>query len=513
MFTLKGRLAFIVATILVIVALLSACSGASVQQPAPSYWPTDDWQVSTPEEEGFDSAKLADALYAMREGNVNIHSLMIIRHGNVILDAYFYPYNGETVHELASVTKSVVTTLIGIAADHGELALHDRMVSFFPERTIANRTFYKNLITVRQLSAMASGLACIAEHDEQTLSEMSAAEDYVQFTLDLETSSFPGTHFAYCSPGMHLLSAILLEATGMTTAEYARLNLFEPLGIEEVMWDTDPQGNSDGWAGLNLHPRDVAKLGYLMLYGGQWEGKQIVSSQWVEEATRRQIKTGMGDDYGYGWWVPPPTDFVEFAAVGRGGQYIRVFPELELILVTTGNGFTLDDIGPLLVPAMVNMAEPLPPNPAGVERLSGALDYVLVPPAPHPVPSLPETARAISGKTFVFEPNALDLRTLRLDFDSSAEVRLQVTFTNQPGQTLPVGLDGVYRMAPVGNNGLDMGLRGQWLDAQTFLFEYDQIANIDAYTLEMRFEGRRLLIESRERTHEAVTTAEGWVQE
>lgn len=276
------------------VLILTACSAnhAAVFPPQPDYWPTQGWRSSTPEEQGFDSAKLAEGLQSIRDQQINLHSLMIIHNDSVILDAYFYPYDGGTFHELASVTKSVLTTLIGIAADQGKLRLDDKMVSFFPDRRIANRGFWKNQITVKQLAGMASGLDCTSAEDERTLTEMGAAPDWVQFTLDLKVKHIPGTYFEYCSPGMHVLSAILQEATGMTAAEFARVNLFEPLGITDVLWESDPQGYSDGWAGLYLHPRDVAKIGYLMLHQGQWEDRQIVSSDWVKQATKLQKRRG-----------------------------------------------------------------------------------------------------------------------------------------------------------------------------------------------------------------------------
>jgi CubicO group peptidase (beta-lactamase class C family) len=501
--------------ILFVLAALTVpgCSAkAPVFPPPPSYWPTDGWQFNTPEAQGFDSARVAEALQAIRDQNINIHSLMVIRNDEVILDAYFYPYDGESVHGLASVTKSVMTTLLGIAADQGKLKLDDRMVSFFPVRTIANRGFFKNFITVRHLAGMTSGLHCISANDEQTLTEMGSASDWVQFTLDLKVKHIPGTHFEYCSPGMHVLSAILQEATGVTASEFARTNLFEPLGITDYIWESDPQGYSDGWAGLYLHPRDIAKIGYLMLHQGQWEAKQIVSSEWVQEATRFQKTTGRGDDYGYGWWVPPPTQFIEFAAEGRGGQYIRVLPELDLIIVTTGGGFEWNDITPLLIPAMVDMVEPLPDNLTGVQKLKTTLSAILQPPLPQAVPPLPEMAHAISGKTYVFEFSALDLKTTRWEFDGSAEAKLFATFFNQPDMELLVGMDGVYRMYPIGEHGLPMGLRGRWTDSQTLLFEYDTIANQDAYVLEIHFEGGRMTIRSKERTHENVLTVEGQAQ-
>lgn len=500
---------------LMIAALtIPACSKnqAPIEVPQASYYPEQGWHTSTPEEQGFDSAKVAEGLQAIRKKGINIHSLTVIRNDQMILDAYFYPYDGSAYHEIASVTKSVLTTLIGIAVDQDKLSLDDKMVSFFPDRTLANPGFWKNRITVRQLAGMTSGLDCVSANDEQTLAEMGGAPDWVQFTLDLKVRHIPGTYFEYCSPGMHVLSAILQEATGMTTAEFARLNLFEPLGITDFLWESDPQGYNDGWAGLYLHPRDMAKIGYLMLHQGQWAGKQIVSSEWVTEATKLQKKTGRGDNYGYGWWVPPPTQFVEFAADGRGGQYIRVLPQLNMVIVTTGGGFAWNDITPFLVSAMVDSTEPILANPHGMEQLNAVLTAIRQPPTPQAVPPLPETAYNISGKTYAFAFSPLDFKTIRWEFDGSPEARLFVTFYNQPDRELLVGMDGVYRMYPIGEHDLPMGIRGCWTDPQTFLFENDTIANHDAYALELHFEGEIVTIHAKERTQSATMTLEGKVQ-
>jgi CubicO group peptidase (beta-lactamase class C family) len=222
--------------VVALLALVLVYGYSARQATAPAYWPTQGWQSGTPEEQGLDSAKLAEGLLAMREQNINIHSLLAIRNGKVVVDAYFYPYDGKTVHNVASVTKSVMTTLIAIAADQGKLTLDAPLVSFFPDRTIANRDARKEQITVRHLASMANGLEslCFA-NDEGTLREMQASPDWIQFALDRKMSYEPGTHFCYDSPGMHLLSAILQQATGMTALDFARQNLFEPLGITEVI--------------------------------------------------------------------------------------------------------------------------------------------------------------------------------------------------------------------------------------------------------------------------------------
>ena len=357
------------------------------------------WPSSTPEEQGFDSVKLADALLTMRERSVDIHSLLMVRHGSVFLDASFYPYDGTTVHEVASVTKSVMTTLVGIAADQGKLDLDAPMLSFFPDREVAHVDARKQRITVRHLASMSSGLECTAANDEQTLKEMRAAPDMVQFTLDRRMAAEPGSTFVYCSPGMHVLSAIVQKATGMTALEFGRENLFEPLGIRDVLWNVDAQGYNWGWSNLYLHPQDMAKLGQLWLQQGRWEGRQIVSPSWVAAsvASQRDVPGG-DDDYGYGWWLSSG-DPSSFYAMGRGGQRIVVVPAWDLVVVTTGGGLDWDEIEPLLTAAVVDMEQPLPADPTGTAKLGDAVAAVAAVPEPKPVPTLPATAREISGRT------------------------------------------------------------------------------------------------------------------
>jgi CubicO group peptidase (beta-lactamase class C family) len=235
----------------------------------PVYWPTESWRTSTPEEQGFDSVKLAEGLQSLRDKGVPIHSLLIIRNGYVLLDAYFYPYDGSWVHDLSSVTKSFTTTLIAIAAAQGKLQLDQPIVSFFPDRTIANLDARKQQITVRQLTGNVNGLdsGCLAG-DEPTLNAMRAQPDWIQASLDRQVVRQPGSSFCYDSPGMHLLSAILQRATGMTELAFAQKYLFEPLGIQDAVWESDPQGYTHGWGDLHLKPRDAAKLGYLWLSNG-----------------------------------------------------------------------------------------------------------------------------------------------------------------------------------------------------------------------------------------------------
>jgi len=471
-----------------------------------AYWPTQGWRTVAPEEQNFDSAKLAEGLGLMRQRGLDIHSFMLVRNGYVVLDAYFYPYDGKSVHELASVSKSIMTTLIGIAVDQGNLKLDDKMLSFFPQRKIANRDQRKERITVRQLASMSSGLDCTAQNDEQTLQEMRPTQDWVQFALDRRVRWEPGTRFEYCSPAIHLLSPILQKATGMTALEFAKKYLFEPLGIRDVLWLTDPQGYNRGSEGVYLQPRDAAKLGYLWLNKGVWEGKQVVSRQWVEDSVKVQMKTGGGDDYGYGWWIATDEP-AAYNAIGRGGQRIIVVPGWNLVIVTTGGGYSFDAIEPWVRAVLADIERPLPANAEGVARLKAAVSAVVQPPAPKAV-SLPQTAKTLSGKTMVFGTNPFGWETMRLVFDNSAVATFDLKLKGSEVVTWPIALDGVYRLF-AGPNGLPMGLRGSWVDDQTFAVEYDNIANNDHILLRFRFQGDRVVVGVQETDHETSTTVEG----
>ena len=511
----------IVALILVAVTVAAifiwrASNPSTPEVPAPDYWPTNGWRTAAPESYGFDSAITAQGLRSIRQDGTKIHSLMVVSEGKILLDAYFYPYDGSTVHDQASVTKSVMTTLIGIAADQGKLDLDARMLSFFPDRTVANRDARKERITVRHLISNTAGMECIHHPDEPTARAMHASSDWVQFTLDLPMVAEPGTTFAYCSPGMHLLSAILQKATGMPTLEFGRANLFEPLGIHDVQWPPDPQGIVNGHGELYLHPRDAAKLGFLWLHGGEWDGHQIVSREWVRAASETQIATGpdYAEDYGYGLWIGRPDEEVSyFAADGRGGQRVLVIPSMDLIIVTTGGGFDIDDALKYLVEAM-GEGEPLPANPVGVADLEKALAEVVKPPAAQPVPPLPDMARAISGRTYVFDDNPYRLASMKLDFDRPAEATLHLIHYNHVADLLGnVGLDGQYRFTEVSESPTEkfmVGMRGAWSDAQTFVMDYNQVASPNAFVLTVHFDGKHVIIEGPGLDWEGTVTVEGW---
>jgi CubicO group peptidase (beta-lactamase class C family) len=486
--------------------LIIACGPLSATSAAAEpVWPIDGWDTASPESVGLDPGVLADGLLAMRADGLAIHSLTVVRHGRVALDAFFYPYERDSLHNTASVTKSVMTTLIAIAAAEGRLDLDRPMLSFFPDRTVAHRDGMKERVTVRHLAEMASGLRCFGDPDEPTLHEMVTTADWVQFALDLEVVAEPGSSFAYCSPGMHLLSAILERAIRQTTLDYAREKLFGPLGITDVIWPADPQGVTLGWSDVHLTPPDMAKIGYLWLQRGVWAGDQIVPAEWVASSSSLQMRTGESEDYGYGWWIMTGEDIPQFAAMGRGGQRISVFPTLGTVIVTTGGGLDPGEAFAHVGAALLDPAGPLPANPAAEKRLREAIAEIARPPEAHPVGSMPPAAELLTGRTYVFESNPLGIESVRLDFDGTAEAILILGIQGQSSPRVNVvGLDGVYRFSP-GENALPVAARARWSDSSTLVMDYNAFASGDAIDLRIEVRGDGIAMEVKDRTYAAGT--------
>jgi CubicO group peptidase (beta-lactamase class C family) len=246
-----------------------------------------------------------------------------------------------------SVTKSVISALVGIALEDGCIkSLDDPIWDYLPGRTPAENDPLKREISLEHLLTMSSGFEWI---DGQTPIWTSA--DWIQFVLDQPMASPPGTVWNYNSGNAHLLSAIIQNACGQNTLEVAREKLFTPLGITEFTWETDPQGIPNGGWGLSMLPRDMAKIGLLYLNDGVWDGQQILPAEWITASTQRYFQVPKPLEpwdlyYGYTWWLHGDGSY--YAAHGRGGQFIYVLPEQGMVVVFTRDVNTPDDefIGP-----------------------------------------------------------------------------------------------------------------------------------------------------------------------
>ena len=299
-------------------------------------YPSQGWQTSTPEEQGIRSQMLAEMIEHIKKNNYNIDSILIVRHGYVVLDAYFYPYSKGQKHIIHSCTKSIMSALIGIAIDKGYIQNVDQAITdFFPDKEFANMDGLKKSITLENLLMMASGLKCRDSYLYRWvgLFEMRNSNDWAQYVLDLPMAGVPGEKFEYCNGVSYLLSAIIQNTAKMKTLDFARKHLFEPLGIIDVGWETSPQGIDVGYGEMWLKPHDMAKIGWLYLNKGRWGNKQILPSAWVEISTRGHIDATLFDRYGYQWWVDSAGYYM---AVGYKGQRIFVVPEKNIVVVFTG---------------------------------------------------------------------------------------------------------------------------------------------------------------------------------
>lgn len=366
-------------------SLLSCAHNAPVVAEAPNpapapqvVWPTSGWETSTPEAQGIDATVLADAIEQIRARHIPVNSLLIERHGKVVLDSYFYPFADNRTHNVYSVTKSVTSMLVGIAmADHHLADLNASVYSLLPVQTSDDPR--KAHITLAHLLSMTSGLDCRAEGGASLLQQMLKQPHLAAYMMSRPSDAEPGTVFDYCGGNSEVVSAVLTQSTGASALALARQELFAPLGISNVSWPTDRDGVSHGWGDLELQPRDMAKLGYLWLHNGRWEDRQIIPADYLTQALTRHISVQPGIDYGYGMWLYPGHTPIDFEANGTGGQRITVIPSLDMVEVTTGNGLDANEVAQLIATAPKS-EEPLPPDPQADARLAGLLSEIAAAP-------------------------------------------------------------------------------------------------------------------------------------
>jgi CubicO group peptidase (beta-lactamase class C family) len=468
--------------------ILLVIAGGCLAQPA--YYPAAQWRTATPESQGVDSAALAAAIDQAEQKHLGIHSLLVIRHGYVIADASFFPYAGTAPHDMASVTKTLTSTITGIAIGRSIVKLDDKLLSFFPGQAPADPPPSKQRITIGDMVRMESGLDCGYLPGEQELEQMKRSADWVRFALSLPMKYDPGQHSAYCSPGYHLLGSAIGAAAHQTELDFARKELFEPLGVSKVVWAVDPQGRNHGWGDCHLFPRDLARLGYLYLHGGEWNGKQIVPRDWVARsiaipATPRGEPGGMG----YEWNSSNGANGRQYGGTGRGGQSLIVWPDLDMVVVSMAGGNTGDFLQS--VRQAVKSDGPLGANAEGARLLQASIAAAAHPPVATQVAPLPAMAKSVSGVVYRFPVNPSRLDSLSLTFGSGAEARVSIQYYGE-AFSFPVGLDGVYRIADTGPLGLPGGAQGKWTSDHEFLLDINFVANINHYSLAIDFEGDRI---------------------
>jgi len=354
--------------------LIIVCYSPSIA--SPDYYPTKSWRMSTPEEQGMHSENLLNMMEEIKISKIGIQSVTVVRNGYIVLDSYIHPYEDGYKHKMWSVTKSVISALVGIAIDKGFIkSVDQKVIEFFPDKEILNLDDRKKSISLKNLLMMASGLQAndgVINNWTGTV-KMVKSNDWTQYALNLPMETAPGERFEYSNCNAHLLSAVIDETTGMKTIAFAIKYIFEPLGIENIKWEISPEGVNIGYTGLWLEPKDMAKFGLLYLNKGKWEDKQIISSKWINESTQPN-NDKLIEDIGNGYLWSTSFGGVYYAS-GHLGQFIYVVPDQNLVSVFTGNieGKNLsisEELRKKYIWESIASSEPLPPNPEMTSNLN-----------------------------------------------------------------------------------------------------------------------------------------------
>lgn len=350
----------------------------------PDYWPISGWRTSTLESQGMSRQKLNEMEDYIDDQNLRyyIDSLLIIRNGYLVYESYpssYYDKNSQ--HHIYSCTKVFTSALIGVAVEESYITgIDDYVLDYFSNKTFDNMDSRKQEITIRHLLTMTSGLEWT---DQVNYYEMEGYSDWVQYILDRPMQHQPGMVWNYNTGCSHLLSAILEDVTPNGSHAYANTHLFNPLNITNYTWVKDPQGIPIGGTLLYLTPRDMAKFGFLYLMNGNWNGTQLIPSNWIIESVTPfmdvEFDQGHGSGYGYQWWIYRWAN--AYTARGSYEQYIVVIPDFDLIVVSTGN--TNFQFIRLLVDYILSSVGFYPLNPVlvislvvGLSALSAFLGFI-----------------------------------------------------------------------------------------------------------------------------------------
>jgi CubicO group peptidase (beta-lactamase class C family) len=344
---------------LLLVIGFALVSAGAVAQPVTCGAPAeigDGWQIATPASMGLDGAVLCALPGVLAQANV--HSVLVARRGALVFEQYFTgidmawvgrerraTFGPQIKHDLRSITKSVVSLLLGIAIGQKKVSgVDDPVLSFFPGYADL-QTPEKHRIRLHHLLTMSSGLAWSAttSHIDAGEGALGTPGDSVRYVLQLPAAAPPGTKYNYSGGDTHLLGAVIAQATGQSLQDFARTALFEPLGIADWEWMTYNNGVLAAASGLRMRPRDLLKLGQLVLAKGAWNGRQVVPAEWIEQSTQPHIDATDFLFYGYQWWLGrvliEGRELPWIAGFGLGGQRLFIVPALDLTVVITAGRY------------------------------------------------------------------------------------------------------------------------------------------------------------------------------
>ena len=455
---------------------------------------------SSPEKQGISSAAILEFIEAADEKIDTMNSFMLVRHGQVVAEGWWAPYDAKSPHILFSLSKSFTSTAVGLAIADGKLALDDEVLKFFREDTPSEPSANLKAMRVRDLLSMSAG-------HQAEVSLFDIKETWTKAFLNHPVPHKPGAHFLYNTPATYMLSALLQKVTGSTLLDYLRPRLFEPLGIENPQWDTSPQGISLGGYGLSVRTEDIARFGQLYLQKGVWMGKRLIPSNWVEAATSRQTSSGSNptsdweQGYGYQFWR---SRHGLYRGDGAFGQFCIVMPEQDAVVAITSGGRDMQAVLNLvwekLLPAF--KPGPLPADSSAAEKLSKRLAVLAVRPVSGQATS--SRSAATSGKRYFFASNYRQIEAVAIE---SREEGATVKVWTPRGESQIVCAPSAWkkgrsafvngvggRMVPA--DGQPVAASGAWTQDDTFTLKLCLYETPFYSTMVFRFAGEQLLLDS-----------------
>jgi CubicO group peptidase (beta-lactamase class C family) len=361
---------FIHLTFILLTASISVANGQAIKKDnipqvtknntanKRNYWPTQDWKTAFPWSKGINPKHLSDMDNFIKGSLSQIRSVVIVKNGYVVFEKYYRHHNSKDLFPIRSITKTFTSALIGIAIKEGYIKnIDQKAIDYFPELLNEYKDSSVNEITIRNLLSMTSGFSW----DERILFTPEVQLNMISYAFSRKMTEKPGAVFYYDTLSCQILSAIITRTSGTSELEFADKYLFNPLGIKVRAWDFDSQGYNTGGTGLMLSARDMAKFGYLLLNKGNWAGKQVIPSEWIDTMTRKHVECSASeqDNYGMLCWITTVKDHPAYYACGFGGQFIFVIPDLDTVVVITSNieAHHIDNkriIGEFIIPGIKN---------------------------------------------------------------------------------------------------------------------------------------------------------------
>ncbi|MFO1514430.1 MAG: serine hydrolase [Verrucomicrobiota bacterium] len=448
---------------------------------------------STPEAQGISSAAIFDFVQAADQQVNAMHSFMLLRHGQVVAEGWWSPYDAKTRHSMYSLSKSFTSTAVGLATAEGKFSVNDTVLKFFLDEAPAAPSDNLRAMRVSDLLRMYTG-----QHaDDMAKFNFDSTEPLVKLFLSIPVAHKPGTHFWYNTPATFMCSAIVQKTTGQTVLDYLKPRLFDPLGIEGPTWEMK-QGISFGGSGLAIRTEDIAKFGQLYLQKGKWNGKQLVPAAWIETATARQTSNGSSPDsdwdqgYGYQFWRCRPGCY---RGDGAFGQYCIVIPEKDAVIaITSGTRdmqLVMNLVWDKLLPAM--QPKRLRADKPSRQRLEQTLSSLTM--KPQRGNNTPSPAAKWSGKAFTFPANNQKIETVALEFANATAPARLVTKCNGVEQRTACG-KGEWikgRMTYAGLAEQSVAASGAWTAEDTYTAQLCFYETPFVLTVSLKFADDQLL--------------------